>query len=335
MDSVFIDEDLKPSGPRRQSRWLVLFCLLPVLGGLFLLDGKGLVEQAVARLGIMSDSLVWSMVNDIEYNYYYDEVFETEDYQHLKSELTDKPIKTYRAFEEYIYGLSELAGDEFSYFYFDSMVDGRTDYSEVNASDYEDGFSSFRQEGIPVVSFKAFAYDTGTRVVDALNEIHAAGSPIVVLDLTDNPGGMIDQCVLMSDALLPETTIFEEQYNDRSRYQYVSDAQMLSFEKIVILLNEESASCSEILALTLKEHLKDKVLLVGSETYGKRVTQSVNQDDRLRFSLYLVTAGWSVDGKTTEDLNGYLAPWRHKNLKAFDDSFKEARIIMQKEGLVQ
>lgn len=332
---MYTDEDLKSRARISGKAWLLTGLLLVIMGGLFLLDGIALLERAGARLGIISDSMVLSMIDNIEYNYYYDDVFETEKYLDLKSALTDKPIKTYRDFEAYVYGFADLAKDDFTYFYFDSISDMRWDYSDVNASDYEDAFASFSQEGIPVIQFKQFAYETGDRVIDALTEIHKKGDRVVVLDLTDNPGGMIDQCVEICDVLLPETVIFEEKYNDRSRYQYVSDPQMLNFDTIVILLNDESASCSEILALTLKEHLGDKVLLVGNETFGKKVTQSVNQDDGLRFSLFLVTAEWSVEGKTTEDLNGYLLPWRGKHLKGFEDGFKEARNHLKMKGLIK
>ncbi len=228
-----------------------------------------------------------------------------------------------------------MAGDDFTYFYYDSIPENRSDYSDVDESDYEDDFSTFEKEGIPVISFRQFAYQTGDQVVESLKKIHQEGKRVVVFDLTDNPGGMIDQCVRVCDTLLAETVIFEEQYNDLSRYQYVSDSKILEFDRIIVLLNGESASCSEIMALTLKEHLKDKVLLVGSETYGKKVTQSVDQDDDLHFSLYLVTAKWSVNGKTTDDLNSYLIPWRQKNLKGFEDTFKEARAVIKGEGLIQ
>ncbi len=331
---MYTDEDLKPEKPNSVKRWLLLICLLPIMGGLFWIDGRGLLEQVGSGLGIMSDPLVRGMVADIEYNYYFHDIFKTDQYRDLKAELTDRPIKTYGDFEAYVNGLSQLANDKFTYFCYDSIPEFRSEYSDMNASDYEDDFSTFTKDGIPVIRFKQFAYGTGDQVVEALQKIHQSGSGMVVFDLTDNPGGMIDQCVQVSDALLPETVIFEERYNDLSRYQYVSDPQMLAFDRIIILLNPESASCSEILALTLKEHLKDKVVLIGDQTYGKKVTQSVNQDDRLHFSLFLVTAKWSVDGKTTEDLNGYLAPWRHKNLKGFEDGFKEARALMQQEGMI-
>jgi len=331
---MITDEDLKPREQSARKRGLLIIGLI-LMGALFLVDGRGLLEQAGARLGLMSDSLVMGMIDDIEYNYYYDAIFETDTYKQIKKELTDKPFKTYRDFDDYIYGLSELAGDEFTYFYYDSIPELRTDYSDVDDYDYKDDFSVFRKDGIPVIRFHQFAYETGDRVVNALKEIHQSGDRVVMLDLSDNPGGMIDQCVLICDALMPEAVIFEEEYNDLSRYQYVSDPQMMTFDKIIILLNGESASCSEILALTLKEHLKDKVMLIGTETYGKKVTQSVNQDDRLHFSLFLVTARWSVEGKTTEDLNGYLAPWKTKNLSGFDDGFNEARALIKQEGLVQ
>ncbi len=224
-----------------------------------------------------------------------------------------------------------MSHDEFSYFYYDSLLAGYSDYSDYEGADYEDGFETFVQEDLPIIRFNQFAYDTGTRVTEALQEIHGNGGRIVVFELTDNPGGIIGECVMICDALLPETDIFEERYNDNSRYTYVSDPDMLDFDKIVILLNGESASCSEIMALTLKEHLRDKVLLVGSDTYGKQVTQSVEENDRLNYALYLVTAAWSVEGKSTEHLRGYLAPWRGKQVDSFDKGFREARRILGQE----
>jgi len=327
---MYTDEDLKHRFDF--GRLLILVAaLLPLAAGLFMLDGRGILEQGAAALGLMSEEQVARMIEDIEYNYYYSEVFETDAYREVRSELTEAPLTTYGDFNDYLTDLAALSHDPFSYFYYDSLLAGFSDFSDYEAADYEDGFETFVQEDLPVIRFNQFAYDTGTRVTEALREIHGDGGRVVVFDLTDNPGGIIGECVMICYALLPATDIFEEQYNDRSRYTYVSDEQMLDFDKIVILLNGESASCSEIMALTLKEHLKDKVLLVGSDTYGKQVTQSVDENDRLNYALYLVTAAWTVEGKSTEHLRGYLSPWRGKQIDSFEKGFREARRLLDQE----
>lgn len=328
---MYTDEDLKP---KRSIAWLIvaIVAVIPVAGALFLTDGESLIAEAQARIGLMPASLAERLVDDIEYNYYYTDAFETDAYQQAKATLLNRPVRTYRDFERYIQELTRAAGDEFSYFYYDSLTAGRTDYSDYAEYDYEDDFDAYEQDGVPVIRFSQFAYGTGDRVAQALQDFRQQGYDTVVFDLMDNPGGIISECVTICDALLPETDIFEERYNDRSRYVYVSDPQKLDFNHIIILLNGESASCSEIMALTLKEHLQDKVLLIGSETYGKRVTQSVDDNERMRYSLYLVTAAWSVNGKGTDRLNGYLMPLRGRGLDTFEEGFDAAKAILRQEG---
>lgn len=332
MLGLITDEEERVDRMPLGQRLGALAALVIVMVTLFMTDGQGIVKSGAARLGIMPKAMVMDMLQDIEYNYLYDEIFETQGYQEMRDDLLGRPLVTYSDFGRYVARMALLAKDDFTYFYYDSLVESRDDFSLVAASDYEDDFSMFTEGGIPVIRFSQFAYDTGDRAIEALQNLNRQGAPVVVIDLTDNPGGMIDQCVRICDALLPEVPILDEEFNDLSSYRYVSDPQMMVFERIIILLNRESASCSEIMALALKEHLKDRVILIGDETFGKRVIQNVSQDDHLRYSLYLVTAKWSVNGKTTEDLNGYLAPWRHKGLKGYEDSFQEARLLIEQEG---
>lgn len=326
------DDDFSNGRSRKVFVRAVLLVFIVI--ALFLADGESLLEWGAADLGIMSDRTFYSMLDDFEYGYLYDDVFETDDYKKLRDALVGKPLKQYADIEAFVTAVSQLAGDEFSYFYYDSALSGRQEFSMINDSDYEDGFEFFYKSDLPVIRFNQFAYNTGDKVIGALEEIRKDKGNIVVFDLIDNPGGMVDQCVAICDALLPETVIFEERYNDNSRYQYVSDDDMIPFEHIVILLNRDSASCSEIMALTLKEHLKDKVILVGKKTYGKQYIQSVAQDNRLNYSLYFVTAAWNVGGKTTVDLNGYLLPWISYYLSGFEDEFIEARSLLINKGVI-
>lgn len=95
----------------------------------------------------------------------------------------------------------------------------------------------------------------------------------LIIDLRNNPGGIVSETVKIADLLCGEGKIVETVYRDGSKKVYTSDAENKCTVPLVVLVNESSASASEILAGAVKD-LKQGTL-VGKKTYGKGIVQSI------------------------------------------------------------
>ena len=96
----------------------------------------------------------------------------------------------------------------------------------------------------------------------------------LIIDLRDNPGGLLDVCVDIADYLLGEGTIVYTKDNNGDTQYYKSDEKKVDLP-IVVLINENSASASEILAAALQESYGAKV--VGVNSFGKGTVQKAYQ----------------------------------------------------------
>jgi carboxyl-terminal processing protease len=94
----------------------------------------------------------------------------------------------------------------------------------------------------------------------------------LIIDLRDNPGGVLTEACNIADMLLPEGTITYTENKQGERKYYNSDAESLDIP-IVILINGNSASASEVLTGALKDY--GKAYVVGTTSYGKGIVQDV------------------------------------------------------------
>ena len=94
----------------------------------------------------------------------------------------------------------------------------------------------------------------------------------LVIDLRDNPGGDYDQVSAIADRLIPEGLIVYTEDKKGNKQEKKSDSTELNIP-IAVLVNENSASASEVLSGALKDH--NKATLVGTKTFGKGLVQAV------------------------------------------------------------
>ncbi len=117
-----------------------------------------------------------------------------------------------------------------------------------------------------------FAGDCADKFDEALDDLIAKGAKGLILDLRDNPGGWVSDAESMADRFLDEGVIYYTEYKDGSRqYSYSVDGKVDM--PLVILINENSASSSEILTGALKDRADATV--VGVQSYGKGIIQAV------------------------------------------------------------
>ncbi len=97
----------------------------------------------------------------------------------------------------------------------------------------------------------------------------------LVIDLRNNPGGLVSDTVEIAKLLLPKCDIVRLVYKDGSEKVYKCDGKNEINIPLVVLVNSRSASASEILAGAIKDSAKG--VLIGNKTYGKGIVQSVEK----------------------------------------------------------
>lgn len=130
------------------------------------------------------------------------------------------------------------------------------------------------QDNIGYIKISQFEGVTLEQFKEAFNSILQSNEKGLILDLRDNPGGLLNVVVSITDLLVPKGIItYIEDKNGEKTYQY-SDSN--SYNKpLVILVNKNSASASEVLSGAVKDFGSGK--LVGETTYGKGVVQNIFQ----------------------------------------------------------
>jgi len=95
----------------------------------------------------------------------------------------------------------------------------------------------------------------------------------IVLDLRSNPGGLLDQAVLVADLFLGKGNIVLTKGRKEEEIEFASNYQRFKNLPIVVLINHESASASEILAGALQDH--DRAVVIGQRSFGKGSVQTI------------------------------------------------------------
>jgi carboxyl-terminal processing protease len=162
-----------------------------------------------------------------------------------------------------------------------------------------------REEGdIGYARITSFSEQTGETLVDAIKKMRKDDPKMkgLVLDLRNNPGGLLDQAVAVSDAFLDHGEIVstrERDPNNTKRYS-ATKGDVLDGLPMVVLINQGSASASEIVAGALQDH--DRAIIMGVKSFGKGSVQTViplreHGAMRLTTSRYYTPSGHSIQAK--------------------------------------
>lgn len=165
---------------------------------------------------------------------------------------------------------------------------------------------------IKIEEFNANTYEEFYNYYQALNVI---GIKKLIIDLRDNPGGYVSQCVMIGNLVVPRGNITTLKYrNENEEMAYRSFCDKVKMDNIVVLVNGNSASASEILAGAMKD--TGSGIIVGTQTYGKGVVQEVyNLVDggsvKITTAEYVTPNGTHIDGVgitpdfVVEEIEGY------------------------------
>ena len=149
------------------------------------------------------------------------------------------------------------------------------------------------------VKINSFAKNTAQEVENTVTDLRQKGVKKFIFDVRYNPGGLLDQALAISNMFVEEgKTILNIEDRNGKITAYKASKEYGTFkitEPYVLLVNEGSASASEILAGALKESANAK--LIGSKTYGKGTVQSV-VDVSKNAELKYTTAKWLTPNET-------------------------------------
>ncbi len=169
---------------------------------------------------------------------------------------------------------------------------------------------------------RGFNYSTTDELLDALQSLHAKGATSLVLDLRNNPGGFLDQAIHVAEVFLPygQLILTQKGRNGLRDNTYESRNRNADPIPLVILINENTASASEIVAGAMQDH--DRALIVGETSFGKGLVQSIIPLDygaglTLTSAKYYTPSGRLIQRDYAE--NSFYDYYTHGGSKRFDE----------------
>jgi carboxyl-terminal processing protease len=171
------------------------------------------------------------------------------------------------------------------------------------------------KEGIGYVRFTQFSEHGRDEIREAVRKLEKEGMRSLVLDLRDNPGGLLDQAIEVTDLFLPrgaEIVATRGRMSESDRVYNARDNDDFSVHPMIVLVNRASASASEIVSGALQDH--DRALVVGQTTWGKGLVQSLFPLDdgyflKLTTARYYTPSGRSIQRDESLDIDFNQLIW--------------------------
>jgi carboxyl-terminal processing protease len=155
--------------------------------------------------------------------------------------------------------------------------------------------------GVGYVRINTFGDDTARDLRRALGDLQGAGAASLVLDLRGNPGGYLEAAIEVVSQFVDGGTVMLERFGDGSEQEYTARPNGLATGlPLVVLVNEGSASASEIVAGAIQD--RQRGTLVGETTYGKGTVQVSTLLTGDGGVVKLTIARWlTPNGRTIQD----------------------------------
>lgn len=196
-----------------------------------------------------------------------------------------------------------IRGEEGTKVHLQIYREGETDYLEYDVEraniDLPTVEHKMLDENIGYIHILEFGEPTVSQFETAVAELTALGMKAMVLDVRDNPGGMITAVTGVLDDILPEGTVVYTQDKYEKRQDYTSDEEKQMDCPLAVLMNGNSASASEILAGAIRDF--EYGTLIGTKTFGKGVVQSIlplSDGDAIKLTTakYFTPKGENIHG---------------------------------------
>lgn len=150
----------------------------------------------------------------------------------------------------------------------DKFIDKEITREEINIPTVEHKMLSNKVGYLRITQFDEVTYN---QFMKAFNELEKQDQKGLIIDLRNNPGGLYSSVLAIADELLPKSLIvYTEDKNGKKEEEFSDDEKQFK-KPLVLLVNENSASASEILAGAIKDHKKGTI--IGTKTFGKGLVQ--------------------------------------------------------------
>jgi len=159
--------------------------------------------------------------------------------------------------------------------------------------------SKYIDKSVGYIRLTSFNENSGDQIKDKIKEFNKKDIKGYILDLRNNPGGLLTQAIKITDFFLENGEIVSTKGRkiSENRRWFAKKGDLTKGKTLIVLINEGSASASEIVAGALKDH--KRAILVGENSYGKGSVQSIiplkNKGAiRLTISKYYLPSGKSI-----------------------------------------
>lgn len=172
--------------------------------------------------------------------------------------------------------------------------------------------------GIGYLKLSRFSDNTFVECKQKLGYLKDKGAKAIILDLRDNPGGYMDRATRLADEFLPDNQLIVYTEGKSKKYQqeyYSTKSGLFLEEPLIVLVNEGSASASEIIAGAIQDN--DRGLIVGRRTFGKGLVQApISLKDgselRLTISRYFTPSGRCIQKPYKQNFEEYDQEIAHR-----------------------
>ncbi|MEG2310357.1 MAG: S41 family peptidase [Clostridia bacterium] len=177
--------------------------------------------------------------------------------------------------ETYMEGVDSLKGEEntqvvISIVRNGEMFEKKITRKKIATNNIE---SKILDGNIGYIKIWSFDNEIYKQFSDAYNELKIKNISGLVIDVRNNPGGLVSDTVKIAQLLLPKCDILKLVYKDSTQKVYKCDGKNEIKIPLAVLANSRSASASEILASAIKD--SNKGVIIGSKTYGKGIVQTI------------------------------------------------------------
>lgn len=185
-----------------------------------------------------------------------------------------------------------------------SIIEVESVLGDLRKPDDTWDFMLDKDRKIAYIRINSFIHDTAEDLGAALEELTADGMQGLILDLRDNPGGLLPAAIEVSDLFVEDGKIVSTRgRNTRDRAFEAEEEGTFTGFPMVVLINEHSASAAEIVSACLQDHGRAKV--VGERSFGKGSVQNIIPLDNGKSVLKLTTQTyWRPSGKNIHRFKG-------------------------------
>ena len=177
------------------------------------------------------------------------------------------------------------------------------------------------------IKFEQFSMNAHKELAEAIARLKEQGMKKLILDVRGNPGGLLDQAILISREFLPKgkMIVYTQDRDGNREIEYSEGNGKFMDEELVVLIDENSASASEILAGALQDN--DRGTIIGRRSFGKGLVQNQipfpdGSAVRLTVARYYTPTGRSIQKPYSDGTESYnrelLSRYEHNELFSAD-----------------